>query len=327
MVRMASVSLSSSNSARSIVTLTINPALDISTSTPRVVSEHKLRCGPRRIDPGGGGVNVARAIHQLGGDALAIYAVGGLIGAAYQQVLEAESVPSLVVPVAGMTRESFTVGETDSGEQFRFVLPGPELSEAEWMAGLAALEEAIVPGGYVVASGSLPPGVPTDFYARVARLAHKHDARSIVDASGEALEAALAEGVYLVKPSRRELSELIGTELTTEQSEVDAASALVARGSAELVALTLGKAGAVLASASGVIRLPVPEVRVQSAVGAGDGFLGAFVWRLSQGHDLESAFRSAVAAGSATAAKPATDMCTLADVEALEAALPAAAHA
>lgn len=316
--------MTSSKAARSIVTLTINPALDISTSTLRVVSEHKLRCGPSRIDPGGGGVNVVRTIQRLGGDALAIYAAGGVTGATYRQLLDAEGVRSTAVPLSGTTRESFTVEESESGEQFRFVLQGPEFSEAEWQACLATLEDAIVPGGFVVASGSLPPGVPTDFYARVARLAHQHDARSIVDASGEALEAALAEGVYLVKPSRRELSELVGKVLTDEQSEVDAASELVVRGSSELVALTLGRAGAVLASASGVIRLPVPEVRVQSTVGAGDSFLGAFVWRLSQGCEPEVAFRSAVAAGSATAAKPGTDICTLADVEALEATLPEA---
>ncbi len=314
----------SSPTAPSIVTLTINPALDISTSIPRVVREHKLRCGPSRIDPGGGGVNVARTIYRLGGDALAIYAVGGLTGATYRQLLEAEGVPSLAVPIAGMTRQSFTVDETDSDEQYRFVLQGPELSEAEWQGCLATLADAIVPGGYVVASGSLPPGVPTDFYARVARLAHQSGARSIVDASGEALDEALAEGVYLVKPSRRELSELVGRELTLEASQLEAASELVARGSSELVALTLGHSGAVLASANGVIRLPVPKVRVQSVVGAGDAFLGAFVWRLSQGHGPESAFRSAVAAGSATAAKPATDLCSLADVEALEMVLPEA---
>ncbi len=321
---MASVTLPPSNTAGSTVTLTMNPAIDVSTSTARVMSEHKLRCGPSRIDPGGGGVNVARTIHRLGGEALAIYAVGGLTGATYRQLLEAEGVPSLAVPIAGTTRESFTVDETDSGEQFRFVLQGPEFSEAEWRSCLAALDAAIVPGGYVVASGSLPPGVPMDFYARVARLAHSRGARSVVDASGEALDEAVAEGVFLVKPSRRELGELVGRELVGEQDEVDAASELVVRGSAQLVALTLGKAGAVLASAEGVIRLPVPKVRVRSAVGAGDGFLGAFVWRLSQGRDPESAFRTAVAAGSATASTVATEMCSLADVEALELSLPAA---
>ncbi|MBH0081937.1 1-phosphofructokinase family hexose kinase [Salinibacterium sp. SWN167] len=321
---MSSVTPPLSPRARPIVTLTVNPALDISTSTPRVIKDHKMRCGPSRIDPGGGGVNVARTIHKLGGDALAIYAAGGLTGATYQQLLETEGVPSLAVPIAGTTRESFTVDENDSGQQFRFVLQGPEFCEAEWQRCLATLEAAIIPGGYVVASGSLPPGVPTDFYAQVARLAHQKGARSIIDTSGEALTDALAEGVYLVKPSLRELSELVGRELTTEQSQVDAAAELVARGSAQLVALTLGEAGAVLASASGVIRLPVPTVRVQSAVGAGDAFLGAFVWRLSQGQDPERAFRSAVAAGSATAATPATEMCALKEVEALELVLPEA---
>lgn len=288
------------------------------------MKDHKLRCGPSRIDPGGGGANVARTIHNLGGDTLAIYAAGGLTGATYRQLIEAEGVPSLAVPIAGTTRESFTVDETEPGGQYRFVLQGPEFSEAEWRSCLATLENAIVAGSYVVASGSLPPGVPTDFYAQVAQLAHKYDAYSIVDTSGDALHAALAEGVYLVKPSLRELSELVGRELATEQSQVDAAAELVARGSAKHVALTLGEAGAVLASASGVIRLPVPKVRVQSVVGAGDAFLGAFVWRLSQGHNPESAFRSAVAAGSATAATPATEMCALEEVEALELLLPEA---
>ncbi|QAV70771.1 1-phosphofructokinase family hexose kinase [Salinibacterium sp. UTAS2018] len=321
---MASATFPLAPRARPIVTLTVNPALDISTSTAQVITDHKMRCGSSRIDPGGGGVNVARTIQSLGGDALAIYAAGGLTGATYRQLLEAENVPSLVVPIAGTTRESFTVDEGASGAQFRFVLQGPEFTEAEWRRCLAALEEAIVPGGYVVASGSLPPGVPADFYAQVARLAHQRGARSIIDTSGEALTAALAEGVYLVKPSLRELSELVGRELTTEQSEVDAAAELVARGSAQLVALTLGDQGAVLASTAGVIRLPVPHVQVQSAVGAGDAFLGAFVWRLSQGRDPESAFRSAVCAGSATAAKPATEMCAIAEVEALEKLLPVA---
>jgi len=319
---MASISIPRSHPARSIVTLTINPALDISTSTAHVVPEHKLRCGPSQMDPGGGGVNVARTIHSLGGQALAIYAAGGITGQTYQQLLETEGVPSLAVPVAGTTRESFTVDETDSGKQFRFVMQGPELSEAEWRGCLAALEDTIVPGGYVVASGSLPPGVPTDFYADVARLARQHDARPIVDASGEALEMALTEGVYLIKPSLRELRELAGRELTSEQSQMDAACELVARGATELVALTLGKAGAVLASATGVIRLPVPTVRVRSTVGAGDAFLGAFVWKLSQGLEPEHAFRFAVAAGSAMAATEASRMFSFSDVEALEKDLP-----
>jgi 6-phosphofructokinase 2 len=312
--------------AHSIVTVTMNPALDLSTSTARVESEHKLRCGPTHLDPGGGGVNVSRVVHLFGGESLAIYTVGGLTGGALRQMLDAEGVSSRVVPVAGTTRQSFTVDETDTGKQFRFVLQGPELTEAEWRAGLAALEQNVVPGGYLVASGSLPPGVPDDFYARAARLARERDARFVVDASGDPLREALAEGVYLVKPSRRELGELMGAVLSTEQSQLDAASELIAKGSAELVALTRGAAGAVLASAAGIARLPVPKVRVISTVGAGDSFLGAFVLRLSQGRAPEDAFRFAVATGTATTMTPGTDLCHPEDAVALEAQLPEVAY-
>jgi len=306
---------------RPILTLTINPALDVSTSTDTVVGEHKMRCGLSRLDPGGGGINVSRVIQRLGGQTLAIYAAGGPTGEAYRKLIEAEGIPTVVVPIAGSTRESFTVDETSTGKQFRFVLQGPEVTEPEWQACLARVAASIPHNGYVVASGSLPPGAPDDFYARVARLARQHDARCIVDASGPALAAALAEGVFLVKPSGRELGELVGATLDTEESQITAARTLVERGSAEFVALTLGGAGAVLASATGVIRLPVPQVTVQSTVGAGDSFLGAFVLRIAQGHDAASAFRAAVAAGSATAMTPATELCHRVDVERLEAEL------
>ena len=284
---------SRSTPLRPILTLTVNPALDVSTSTETVVGEHKMRCGLSRLDPGGGGINVSRVIQRLGGQTLAIYAAGGPTGDAYRKLIEAEGTPTVVVPIAGSTRESFTVDETSTGQQFRFVLQGPELTEPEWRACLA----------------------------RVARLARAHDARCIVDASGPALAEALAEGVYLVKPSGRELGELVGSSLNTEESQITAASTLVERGSAEFVALTLGGEGAVLASATGVMRLAVPQVTVQSTVGAGDSFLGAFVLRTAQGHDAAAAFRAAVAAGSATAMTPATELCHRVDVERLEAEL------
>lgn len=310
--------------AQQILTLTVNPAVDVSTSTEHVVSVHKLRCSTSRVDPGGGGVNVSRVIQRLGGRSLAVYTAGGPVGEAYRRLIEAERIPSLVVPVRGSTRENFTVDETSTGKQFRFVLEGPELTGQEWRACLDLVAQAIPAGGYVVASGSLPPGVPDDFYGRVVRLAREGGARCIVDSSGPALTEALAEGVFLVKPSKRELGEHFGAALGSEQSQVEAASALVADGSAEYVALTLGEAGAVLASKAGVVRLPVPAVPVVSTVGAGDSFLAAFVLRLAQGRPAEEAFRAAVAAGSAAVMTPATELCHRADVEHLEAQLSAA---
>ncbi|MER3389375.1 MAG: 1-phosphofructokinase family hexose kinase [Microcella sp.] len=304
-----------------IVTLTINPALDVSTSTERVRPEHKMRCGPSRVDPGGGGINVSRVIRRLGGQSTAIYALGGPTGQAYRQLLEAEGIIGRVIPISGSTRENITIDETSTGDQFRFVLQGPELGDREWQAALDATEDASRLGGYLVLSGSLAPGVPDDFYARATRAAHRHGARAIVDASGEALAAALDEGVFLIKPSGRELGELVGATLETVEERIAAAEVLVQHGRVETIALTMGAEGAVLVQREGTLRLRPPAINVASTVGAGDSFLAGLVLRLAEGRDLDAAFRTGVAAGSAAAMTAATELCHREDVERLEAEL------
>jgi 6-phosphofructokinase 2 len=250
-----------------------------------------------------------------------VYTVGGPTGQAYRDLLEREGIVGRAVRVAANTRASFTVDETDTGQQFRFVLPGPELSEPEWRALLSAVADDMPVGGYVVPSGSLPPGAPVDFYARIARIARGKGTRCVVDTSGDALRAALDEGVYLIKPSRRELSELVGTQLHDEVDLQEAARELVDAGSCEVVALTMAAAGALVVTADGALRLPPAAIKVQSTVGAGDSFLGGFVLRLAQGNDVATAFRTAVASGSATAMLPGTELCHSEDVHALEACL------
>ncbi|GAB04653.1 hexose kinase [Gordonia amarae] len=289
-----------------ILTVTPNPALDVSTSTGIVEPEHKLRCGATRLDPGGGGVNVSRVVRNLGGRSLAVYAIGGPTGDAYRNLLEQEGVAGLAVRIAESTRESFTVDETSTGRQFRFVLQGPTLTEAEWHSLFYAVRGELPGPGLVVASGSLPPGVPDDFYARLARLARDNGARCVIDTSGDALRAALDEGVYLIKPSKRELGELVGDPIDDDAELIEAARELVGAGTCEVVALSLGGDGAIVVSADQALRLPTPKVDVQSTVGAGDSFLAAFLLRIAQGYDLGEALRAGVAAGSATAALPAT---------------------
>jgi 6-phosphofructokinase 2 len=302
-----------------IVTLTMNPALDVSSTVDRVVSEHKLRCGPSRFDPGGGGVNVSRAIRNLGGNSIAVYPLGGPTGQAYRGFLEEAGLIGRVITIAGNTRESFTVDETTTGEQYRFVLQGPTFREPEWRAGLSVVADHLPVGGFLVASGSLPPGVPADFYAMLARIAHEHDIRVVVDASGPALAAALDEGVFLIKPSRDELAELVDAPGELDRPEqVEAARSIVVDGRAEVVALTLGAGGAVLVTADDELHLPTPKVEVASAVGAGDAFLAGLVLRLAERRPLADAFRTAVAAGSATAMLPATELCRAEDVARLE---------
>ncbi len=301
----------------SIVTLTINPAVDLYTTVEGVVAIHKLRCKGLMRQPGGGGINVARAAQRLGGAVHAVYTAGGPIGQLLQRLIAQEEIDGTPVAIVDDTRESFTVTETRSGQQYRFVLPGPSLTEGEWQRCLDVLSEAAASAGFVVASGSLPPGVPDDFYARVARAAKKVGARCVLDTSGKALAAALEEGVYLVKPNLREMRQLTGRPLDDQTSRLAAASELAARGGAEVVALTLGQEGALLATADLALAAVPPPVEIVSPVGAGDSFVAGMVQRLAAGSDLEAAFRCGVAAGTAALFTPGTELCRRQDVERL----------
>ena len=175
-----------------ITTLTLNPALDVSTSTPEIRPADKLRCAPERRDPGGGGINLARVIRRLGGDATAVYPAGGSTGAMLTALLKDEGLPGVCVPIRGDTRESFTVSETATGREFRFVLPGPAVPPAALKACLDAVLAPRTP--WLAASGGLPPGAPQDIYARLARRTRRSGQRLAVDCAGPALRAALVSG-------------------------------------------------------------------------------------------------------------------------------------
>jgi 6-phosphofructokinase 2 len=311
------VGLSRRHDMQEIVTLAMNPSIDVSTSTHHVAPVEKLRCGAIRRDPGGGGINVARVLRRFGADVTAIYPIGGSMGRLLRHLVDAEDIASIPVQIAEETRESFTVFEESTERQYRFVLPGPHLSRHEYRNCLDALDSLDRRPGFFVVSGSLPPGVPDDFYAQIAPRAKTWGARLICDTSGPALKSALTEGVYLVKPNLRELSELVGTELTDEKSRIAACVALVERGSAEIVALTLGDQGALLVTRDRAWRARAVPIQPVSTVGAGDSFLGAMVWSLASGHDLPTAFRYGVAAGTAALLTPGTELCRPEDVDRL----------
>jgi 6-phosphofructokinase 2 len=301
----------------SIVTLTVNPAIDVSTSVGKVEPVRKLRCKVARRDPGGGGINVARVLQRLGADVTAIFPTGGATGELLRRLVEKEGVRSITVHTEEETRESFTVFDESSGDQFRFVLPGPSLSEPEWRGCLDAFKRVDGPLSYIVASGSLPQGAPDDFYAQLIRMGKERGAKIVLDASGRGLRAGLQEGVFLVKPSLRELQELLDEKLPTEADWTRAAQTLVSKGWAQAVALTLGHEGAVLTTAQGSMRAEAPAIEAMSAVGAGDSFLGAMVWSLAEGAPLAEALRYGVAGGSAAVLNPGTELCSARDVHRL----------
>ncbi len=297
-----------------IVTITPNPAVDLSTAVEKIVPVYKLRGAWQRRDPGGGGINVARVIRRLGGDVSAIYPVGGTTGDLLRKLVEQEGVASQTFAIADETREDFFVSEVSTGQQYRFILPGPKLAESEWRECLNLLSRTEPFPRFVVASGSLPGGVPDDFYARVARIAKQRGARMVLDTSGPALAAAVAEGVYLIKPNLREMRALTNSEPSGADEWESAAKTIVQSGNVAVIALTMGHLGAALMTQDRVLRAPPIAITPLSAVGAGDSFLGALVYRLAQGADLEDAFRLAAAAGAAALLNPGTELCRADDV-------------
>jgi 6-phosphofructokinase 2 len=218
------------------------------------------------------------------------------------------------------------MSETETGDQYRFVMPGQGLDSEEWRACAGIFTDLQPPPGYVVASGSLPPGVPEDFYLRVGRNAREVGARFVLDTSGPGLRAALeAGGIYLVKPNLRELRDLTGRTLKDRSSQEDAARALVEKEACEIVALTLGAEGAILAWKGGCQWTPAPQVEMRSAIGAGDSFLAGMTLRLAEDWDISQAFRFGMACGAAALMTPATDLCHRRDAERLYESMAAAA--
>ncbi|MCG5078752.1 1-phosphofructokinase family hexose kinase [Paraburkholderia tagetis] len=303
-----------------ILTLTVNPAVDVSTAVERVVDTHKLRCEAATRYPGGGGINVARVIQRIegaGAHCLALYLAGGVAGDLLERLLAAERVSCRRLSIAGETRENFTVKERSTGREFRFVLPGAPVDAAEWAHALDVFETLMPAPRYLVLSGSLAPGLPARAYADIAIRASARGTRVVLDTSGAPLAMALDAGVYLVKPSLGELAELAGRPLADEAAQVAAARQIVAQRRAQIVALTLGEHGALAVSSEETLRVKALPVSVSSAIGAGDSFLAGLLVALRRGEALREAVRLAQAAASATLLTTGTSLCDAAQVRRL----------
>ncbi len=281
------------------LTLTVNPALDLWCEVDVLAPTHKTRVPGYHVDPGGGGINVARVLRRLGARACAIVLVGGHSGAWLVDLLRAEGLEHVVVPVGAATRISFDLLEASGHREYRIVPDGEPVSAGEAAAALAVLEDHAA--HWLVASGSLAPGLPDDFYRQVA--ARKGAARVAVDCSGRGLLALRGAGIDLLKLSRGELAALTGASAETLGA---CALALVRDGTARMVAVTLGEQGAVLAVGDELVRLPARPVEVRSTVGAGDAFLAGLVLALDHGLDAAAALAGAIDASAAALASVGT---------------------
>lgn len=301
---------------QTIVTLTMNPALDVSCRTESIAPEKKLACRDVTYEPGGGGVNVSRAIRKLGGGSLAMYPAGGTAGERLKGLLDEEGVEQEPMRIEGWTRQNLIVKEQSSEQQYRFGMPGAELTESEWQDCLDRVASAR-DIDYLVASGSLPPGVPDDFLARLACTARRRGIRFVVDTRGEPLRLAAKEGVFLLKPNLRELGQLADTEIESEEQQVSIAEDLLQSGGCEVLVLSLGPAGALLVADGIRERVRSPSVSIRSKVGAGDSMLAGLVLGLAEEMSVRDAVLRGVAAGAAAVMTPGTELCRRSDAERL----------
>ncbi|EOV0675402.1 6-phosphofructokinase II [Cronobacter dublinensis] len=293
-----------------IYTLTLAPSLDSATLTPQIYPEGKLRCSAPVFEPGGGGINVARAIVHLGGSATALFPAGGATGEHLVSLLHDEQVAVETISTRDWTRQNLHVHVESTGEQYRFVMPGAALTDDE----LRQLEEkvlAIEPGAILVISGSLPPGVGVEKLQQLIKAARQKGIRLIVDSSGDALAAALEVGdIELVKPNQKELAALVKRSLDAPDDVRQAAMELVQQGKARRVVVSLGPQGALGVDGSDCVQVVPPPMKSQSTVGAGDSMVGAMTLRLAQDAPLLDMVRYGVAAGSAATINQGTRLCS-----------------
>lgn len=302
-----------------ILTVTLNPAIDLETTTSQVVPGEKLRCQDPQRDPGGGGINVARAIFQLGGEATALVAAGGVEGTMLATMVTACGVPVDRLPAPGSVRQNLSVIEESTGQQFRFIFPGPEWSGADVERVTQALMLRARPGDWWVLSGSLPPGFPPDALAALVRHLAGQGVQILADTSGAAL-AALAEGktgLSVLRMDDGEAETLAGRALPSATDSAAFATDLVGQGAAKIVILARGAEGSVLASDAGRWWAPAADVTVVSRTGAGDSFVAGAVLALAKGLPFPEVLSHGCAAASAAVTTPATQLCEAATMQAL----------
>jgi 6-phosphofructokinase 2 len=299
---------------KNIITLTVNPALDTYTTIDHLEPNIKLRCQPPMIDPGGGGVNVARVIHRLGGNSTAIYTRGGHTGKIYSDLLDKEGIDQDPVEIKQDLRENFAVTETSTGNLFRFGLPGPVLEKSEYKSILDKIEN-IRNAEILVASGSLCPEAPVDFFAQVAKKAKKNNMKFILDTSGKALSEILKVGAFLLKPNNEELEDLTGKKATNLIEQKKLLLEILNNYPVEVIVLSLGAKGAILATGNKATHFPALKVSALSSIGAGDSMVAGIVYSLSLRKSLEEAVLYGLACGSATLKSPGTELLTKKDAD------------
>ena len=299
-----------------IATITLNPSLDRTVIVDGLKVNESNRWTSVHHYAGGKGIDVSRAIHEMGGQTIAYGFIGGDEGRTLEVKLDEEGVPFSFTPIEQETRVNFIIADTRASQQTIINAPGPHISKRELARFLKKLRGIYPSPELMVASGSVPPGVPIDIYYTIVQEAKSHRVRTILDSAGQWLEEGIKAKPYLIKPNIREAEELLKTGLSTEEAITKAALNLIEMG-VEIAVISRGKDGIIAAAKDGVFKAVPPPVKVRSAVGAGDCTIAGLALKLAWGEPLIEACRLAVAMGTAAVLTPGTELAHRADVEKL----------
>lgn len=302
---------------KKVVTLTVNPVVDKSVTVAGISPNTKLRCSSPIYDAGGGGINVSRAIKKLGSESLCIYLGGGPTGEHLKLLLDKAGIQQLMVPIKGWTRDNLAVTDTNTNQQYRFGVPGPQVEKEEWETLLGHLENNLHEGDYLVASGKLPPGMPNNFYNLVAAIAQKKNVHFILDTSGEALLQASKSPIYLMKPNLGELRTLCGVESISAIALESIAKKFLEQHNCEILVVSLGPKGALLAKKDYMEHIPAPTVLQKTTIGAGDSMVAGMVISLLKGRTPSEMAKYGVACGTAATMYEGTQLCNKEDADKL----------
>ena len=300
---------------RLILTITLNPAIDKSTVTDLIQPEVKQRCSDVMNEPGGGGINVSKALKKLKAESIALFPAGGHNGEKLKSLLKAEEIPFHSIDSSVETRENWVVLESETNHQFRFTFPGKSIEESVFKNLIDDIRS--FSPTYVVASGSLPPGLPAHFYGLIVKTANSVGAKCIVDTSGPALQALKGKHAFLIKPNIGELCKMLNVDILQNNEVHDAAQQAVRDGFAELIAVSMGPEGAWLVTADEKHFAAAPAVKKKSTVGAGDSMVAGITYMLQEQQPLQQVINFGVACGSAATMNEGTQLFKIEDVHKL----------
>lgn len=298
-----------------IVTLTVNPAIDRTINVDRLAFEDRAYILSSKETPGGRGINSSSVIHAFGGETIAILPAGGTSGVRFEEFLKDCGFPVVVVRIRNKVRTNLTIMDRH-GLTVKLNEPGPTLDKAEVAKLDKAVRARLEDVTWLMLCGSLPPGVPDDFYANLIAFAHKKRVKTFLDTDGEALRLGIEAHPTVVKPNQAEAERLLNTALLTRTQYLNAAEQ-ISRLGAESVILSLGSRGVVGTFKGQITEVIPPHINVVSPIGAGDALAAAFLWAMQKQDDVYNALRWGVAAGTASAALPGMQFASLEQARAL----------